>query len=504
MPLSFAELTAAEVQELAEGANVGIADTEAGAFAEILNEQLPEYADLDELSSDRTSGRRPEGEVTFDPGPDEDPLNAWISRFELGGGGGPLAGLDVGLKDNVAVAGVPMTCGSRVFEAAVPQRHAVVTERLLNAGARIVGKTNMDELAYGPTSETSQFGPVSTPVDTDHVAGGSSSGSGAAVAAGEIDAALGSDTGGSIRIPAAWCGAVGFKPSWGMVPRPGFVELAYTLDHVGPIAKDVETAALVFDAIAGRHRGDPSSAAATTLPESCAAGLEDAPAVEDLTLGVPEELFGPHVESGVRSATRRVVDGLEAEGATVEEVSLSWVPDSVAVWDAITNAEFVDALRSFAVSVRRRTPMDPAWQDAAAAAIRANGDRFGDIVRRKAALGMHLVDDREGRPYVRACELRRRMENEYRQTVGGYDALVAPTMPITAPEIGAWGADPYRGNTIDVPIAFNTRPADLVGAPAVSLPIAEHDGLPVGVQFMGDVEDDARLLAVARTVEAFA
>ncbi len=515
MPTS--PLSADRVAATAASLGMDLSDAEAERFAERVNEELPGYAALDGFAGDEADRDVALRDVRYDPGPDDDPLNAFITRCTVeGADDGPLSGLDVAVKDNVALAGVPLTCGSRVFEGVVPGSNASVADRLLDAGARIVGKTNMDELAYGPTSETSQFGPVRNPADEARVAGGSSSGSAAAVAAGggsgsysgsaAVDAALGSDTGGSVRIPASFCGVVGFKPTWGAVPRDGFVDLAYTLDHIGPLARDVETAALVFDAVAGYDPRDPSSALAREIPVGeCAASLSDAPEVGDLSLGVPEELFADHVSAPVRERVEGVVKSLAAAGAEIERVSLPTVPESVYVWNAITNTELAAAFRRYGIPIERPGPFDSVRTDGMAAAIRGSGVGFGDVVREKTILGSHLLDRYGGRHYVRARNACARLREEFAAALDGRDALVSPTMPVVAPELGAWQAHSYGASDdgIDVPLAYNTRPANLAGVPAISVPAGEVDGLPIGVQFVGERSDDAHLLRVARTFERF-
>jgi len=488
-------LTADQVRDLARVVGMtGDADRLAGA----VNDELAGY--------DALAGIAPRGMddpvtgVTIDPGPDADPLNAFLATFDPPeAGSGPLENISVAVKDNTAVAGVPMTCGSRVFESAVPGRHATVVRRLVDAGTALVGKTNMDELAYGPTGETSAFGPVANPGDREHVAGGSSAGSAAAVAAGDVDAALGTDTGGSVRIPASFCGVVGVKPSWGAVPRTGVVELAYTLDHVGPLARDVETAARVLDAVSGPDDGDPSSAHARRLSGTAAEAVAEPPDPGELSLGLPEELFADHVSAAVERRTRAVAAALEDAGATVEPVALPTVTTAVHVWNAVTNAEFADTLAREMVPVRRRAGLDPTWQDAAGAALRARAGEFGSVVRRKALVGAALLEHRP-REYVRARGLCDRLYGEFAAALEGHDALLAPTMPVTAPRLGAWGSEAYSGAD-SVPLAYNTRPADLAGVPAVSVPGGEAGGLPVGVQVVGDRYEDHALLGVARAVE---
>ncbi|ELZ27927.1 aspartyl/glutamyl-tRNA amidotransferase subunit A, partial [Halogeometricum pallidum JCM 14848] len=376
--------------------------------------------------------------------------------------------------------------------------------RLLSAGARVVGKTNMDELAYGPTSETSGFGPVTNPADERRVAGGSSSGSAAAVAEGSADLALGSDTGGSVRIPASFCGVVGFKPSWGAVPRDGFVDLAYTLDHIGTLAPDVETAAVGFDVIGGYDSRDPSSALATGISVGeCAAGLTDASEPADLSFGVPEELLSDHVSAAVRDRFEETITALEAAGATVEPVRLPTIEDAVYVWNAVTNVEFAAALRRNGLPIERPGPFDTSRYDAASARQSAAGVGFGDVVRERALVGAALLDRYDGRHYTRARNVCATLESEFDAALSDHHALVSPTMPVVAPEVGAWQPHSYDANAdegLTVPLAYNTRPMDLAGVPAVTVPDG-GDGLPVGIQFVAGRHEDAHLLRVARTFE---
>ena len=486
-------------RELASEFGFTLGPEEAERYAAAIDSSMPGYDRLDELSTPRPRDDAVTGAV-FDPGRDRDPLNAFTSLFDPPETDGRLSDLTVAVKDNMAVAGVPMTCGSRVFESAIPARHATVVRRLLDAGTALVGKTNMDELAYGPTGETSGYGPIANPADENHVAGGSSSGSAAAVASGRLDAALGSDTGGSVRIPASFCGVVGVKPTWGMIPRTGMVELAYTLDHVGPLAKDVRTAARVFDAIRGVDPDDPSSERADRLKGEATDAVEEPPEVSELSFGLPTELFAGHVDNAVESRVRDAAAELEAAGADIEEVSIPLIDDSVDVWNAITNVEFADTLRSDLVPIRRRVSMDPTWHDAAASALRTRGGAFGPVVRRKATVGAKLIDDGAG-AYVRARTVADRLADQFAAALEGHDALLAPTMPITAPEIGEW--QPYFTDAeIDsVPLAYNTRPADLAGVPAITVPWGGIDGLPVGLQVVGSAFGDHELFGIARALE---
>ncbi|MFO7926786.1 amidase [Natronomonas sp.] len=503
MSIPIETLSEDDVESLARMLHTSVTDTEAAAFAEQINNGLHWYETLDSYGHAGTEANRVHPtDLQFNPGAKADPLNAFISKFSLrdtASEDGILSGLSVAVKDNTAVAGVPLTCGSRIFESVIPRQNATVVDRLLDEGAEIVGKTNMDELAYGPTGETSQFGPTRHPMDRNRVSGGSSSGSGATVGAGTVDAALGSDTGGSVRIPAAFCGVVGMKPSWGVVPRSGVVELAYTLDHVGSLATDVETTAAVLDAITGRDDRDLSSVRAEFLSDrSFRSAVENPPDLKELTIGVPEEFFAEDVEDGVAETIYAALGRFEEAGVTVTETSIPTVEDAVAVSNAIMVSEFAAAIRSRGIPFQRNTSYDTVLQDALATALSTHGHKLGDIVKRKMVEGEYLLDRYQGRHYVRAKNARRRLETEFEAALDETDVLVTPTLPTVATELGEWSADGYGEN---VPLAVNTRPINLVGLPAVTLPAGTHDDLPVGLQCIGSTMEDISTLAIARTFE---
>lgn len=295
-------------------------------------EEWPEPGfDLHEREyTDRSGSYRPDSE--------EDPYNAWISKFRVeGADDGPLAGMDVGLKDSIALAGYELTCGSAVLEGYVPQIDATVATRLLDAGATITGKLNMESFAWSGSSDTSDFGTVPTPHDTNHLAGGSSSGSGAAPAAGDCEVAIGGDQGGSIRVPSAWCGLVGMKPTTGLVPYTGVVPIDRGYDHVGPQTRTVETNAKTLEAIAGEDvqdglRMDPRQPRGVEADEYADA-IDDG--VEDFSLGVLEEGFGwEYSDEEVDETVREAVGTLEDLGASAETVSVDLHRLTVPVWTA--------------------------------------------------------------------------------------------------------------------------------------------------------------------------
>lgn len=444
-------------------------------------------------------------DVTVDPDRSSDQYNAFLSTFTLATEEGaaavdaPLAGMDVAVKDNIAVAGVPLTAGADAFAAATPARHAPVVARLLDAGAAITGQTNMDELAYGPTGETGGFGPTRNPLQEAHVAGGSSSGSGAAVAAGHVDAALGTDTGGSVRIPASFCGVVGYKPSFGAVPRAGVVPLAPSLDQVGVLASSVREAATVAEAIAGPDPRDPATTGRTVGDLTGAAG--DPPAVADCSFGLAEEFLGPHVDPAVRGCVERAVEDLEAAGATVEHVSVPRFVETAAAWDVIANVEFATCLVT-GFAPLDGVAVDDAWHADVAAVLREAGDeqRFCDRVVENALDGAALLEESGGSVYQRALAECERFAEGYTAALDGHDALLAPTMPVTAPAVGEWplSADQTEDRP---PLSVNVRQANLLGAPAVSVPCGRERGLPVGLQLLGEPGTDERLLGAASATE---
>jgi Asp-tRNA(Asn)/Glu-tRNA(Gln) amidotransferase A subunit family amidase len=339
----------------------------------------------------------------------------------------------------------------------------------------------MDEFAYGATSETNAFGPVRNPAAPEHVAGGSSSGSAAAVAAGLADSALGSDTGGSVRMPAAFCGVVGFKPTWGTVSRDGMVDLAPSFDHVGVLADGVDAAARTFAAVA--------DAGATDLTP--AAGPEPTD-LDGVTLGVLTEGFGEHVDDDVAETVRAALSTLEAAGVETRGVPVPAFTEGADVWYVVTNVELAAAMAAGGLSVGRRSEADPAWAAALAAAL-ADGEGFGETLRRKAGAGAAILAE-EPAWYAAAGNDRAGLTRSIDAALADVDALCLPTTPTTAPPLG-------RGAyATDVPLAINTRPANLAGTPAVSLPAGERDGLPVGLQLVAPRGEDDALLSLSAAV----
>ena len=441
---------------------------------------------------------------------DADRIDAAVARGESAG---PLAGVPVALKDNLCTRGIPTTCSSRMLEGWRPPYSATVVERLRAAGAVIVGKTNLDEFAMGSSTENSAFGPTRNPHDTSRVPGGSSGGSAAAVAAGFALLALGSDTGGSIRQPAALCGVVGMKPTYGRVSRYGLVAFASSLDQIGPIGASVADAAACYEAIAGH---DPLDSTSIDRPlEPVAAVLEDG--VEGLRVGVLAELCGggqreaAQVAGGIEASLSGGVEGvaddvlskvesaakaLEEAGAEVRTVSVPSAMLGLSAYYLIAPAEASSNLARYD-GVRYGLRVDAANAAEMNVATRTAG--FGAEVKRRIMLGTYALSaGYYDAFYGKALRVRTLMLREFAAAYEDVDVLLCPTAPTTAFALGAKTADPLLMYLNDV----CTIPSNLTGHPAISVPFGRgDDGLPVGVQVMGPALSERLIFRVAAALE---
>ncbi len=407
--------------------------------------------------------------------------NAYITEERIEGAtDGPLAGRTVAVKDNISTAGVRTTCGSAMLDDYVPPYDATVVERLTEAGATIPGKTNMDEFGMGTTTETSAFGPVENPVAEGYVPGGSSGGSAAVVAAGDADMALGSDTGGSVRCPAAFCGVVGIKPTYGLVSRYGLVAYANSLEQIGPIAPTVEQAARLLSVIAGPDDRDATTRDAReegTDYDFAAAADGD---VAGMEIGVPTELVEGADEAVVERFWDAIAD-LESQGATHHEVALPSVEHAVEAYYVIAMSEASSNLARFD-GVRYGTSggYDGDWNESFARAREAG---FGPEVKRRILLGTFALSaGYQDKYYKKAQDARAWVKRDFDEALSGADVLASPTMPVPPLERGESLDDPLQMYLADA----NTTPVNLANLPAISVPVGETDaGLPVGLQFVG-------------------
>jgi aspartyl-tRNA(Asn)/glutamyl-tRNA(Gln) amidotransferase subunit A len=411
-----------------------------------------------------------------------------------GGDPGPLAGVPVALKDNLCTRGIPTTCGSRILEGWRPPYDATVVERLRAAGAVALGKTNMDEFAMGSSTENSAFGPTRNPRRVDRVPGGSSGGSAAAVAAGFAPLGLGSDTGGSIRQPAALCGVVGMKPTYGRVSRYGLVAFASSLDQIGPFAATVADAALLYDAIAGHDPCDTTSLRTASPPT-----LDDLEGgVEGVRVGLCPDLI-EGCAPDVRARVYEAAEALRAAGAKVDEVCVPEFSYGLSAYYLIAPAEASSNLARYD-GVRYGLRVDADDAGAMNTATRTAG--FGAEVKRRIMLGTYALSaGYYDAYYAQAQRVRTMVVQAFERAYAGVDVMLGATAPTTAFPLGDKVDDPMAMYMNDI----CTIPSNLAGHPAISVPFgAGSDGLPVGVQVLAPALGEALLFRVARAVEAAA
>jgi aspartyl-tRNA(Asn)/glutamyl-tRNA(Gln) amidotransferase subunit A len=421
-----------------------------------------------------------------------DGLNAytWVAEDAPATNGGPLRGVPVAVKDLFCTEGVPSQAGSRVIEGYRPPYTATVVERLAQAGAPLLGKTNQDEFAMGSSTEHCAFGPVLNPWDRTRVPGGSSGGSAAAVAAGLAPWALGTDTGGSIRQPAALCGIVGLKPTYGSVSRFGMIAFASSLDQAGPFARDVTDCALLYRHMVGRDECDATS---VQHPEEIA--LPSAHSLQGIRLGVPQELSGEGIEPGVLDAFNATLDLARELGAEVETCHLPHAPQALSAYYILAPAECSSNLARYD-GVRYGMRVDA--PDLVSMYTRTRHDGFGAEVKRRIIIGTYALSSGYYDAYYgRAQRVRTKIADDFKAAFERFDFIVTPTSPTVAFELGAKLDDPLSMYLND----FCAVPMSLAGIPAISIPNGLSDGLPVGFQIAGPAFSENRILDAAYALE---
>jgi aspartyl-tRNA(Asn)/glutamyl-tRNA(Gln) amidotransferase subunit A len=414
-------------------------------------------------------------------------------RVAAGQDPGPLAGVPIGVKDIICTAGLRTTAASRILEHFVPAYDATVTARLRAAGAVIVGKLNCDEFAMGSSTENSALGRTRNPWDPERVPGGSSGGSAAAVAARECHAALGTDTGGSVRLPAAFCGVAGLKPTYGRVSRYGVIAYASSLDQVGPIGRDVADVALVLEAIAGHDPADSTSSPRAVPPFSAALGGK----IQGLRLGLPREYFVEGMQPEVEAAVRAAVEELRRLDATVEPISLPHTDYAIAAYYLIATAEASSNLARYdGVRYGLRAPGRDALWDMYEKS-RASG--FGTEVKRRIMLGTYALSaGYYDAYYLKAQRVRTLIRMDFQKALEHCDALVTPVAPTTAFRLGEKTEDPLTMYLSDI----FTISVNLAGLPALALPCGfDGAGLPVGLQVIGRPFDETTVLRIGHAYE---
>jgi aspartyl-tRNA(Asn)/glutamyl-tRNA(Gln) amidotransferase subunit A len=455
-------------------------------------------SDVRDLTAAQAAARVRDGEISagelfaaYRDAAAADELNAYLHvAEEPNASGGELGGVPLAVKDLFCTKGVISQSGSKILEGYKPPYTATVVERLHNAGAPLLGKTNQDEFAMGSSNENSAFGPVNNPWDRERVPGGSSGGSAAAVAAGTAPWALGTDTGGSIRQPAAMCGIVGLKPTYGAVSRYGMIAFASSLDQAGPLTRDVTDAALLF-----RHMtaGDPCDATSIGSPEEIVLPASDR--LDGIRLGRPDDLSTEGVEPGVMEAYERTLKLAEELGATIETCHLPHADHGISAYYVIAPAEASSNLARF---------------DGVRYGLRSNGsdllsmytqtrhDGFGPEVKRRIMLGTYALSSGYYDAYYgRAQRVRTKIAEDFRTAFAGVDFVVTPTAPTTAFKIGELADDPLAMYLND----YFTVPMSLAGIPAISIPNGLSDGRPTGFQLAGPAFSESRILDAAFALE---
>ena len=406
---------------------------------------------------------------------------------------GPLAGIPIGVKDNIHVLGMPTTCASRMLQGYMPPFQAAAMTRLQKAGAILIGKTNMDEFAMGSSGEFSFASPTRNPWRPDRAPGGSSSGSAAAVASSQTLAAIGTDTGGSVRQPAAFCGVVGFKPTWGRISRHGIVAFASSMDQLGPLTRNVADAALLYAIMAGHDLLDATtSAAAVTIPRADCTN-----ALPGLRIGVTRELLDG-VQPDIARAYHAIEHLLRDAGAHIVPMSLPMATHAVATYQVIAAAEASSNLARFdGVRLGHRTAEASSL---AALQSRSRAEGFGAEVKRRILLGTWVLSHGYGDEYLsQAQRVRTLICRDFAQAFSQCDVLLTPTTPTTAFSLGERTHDPVHMYLADL----FTVSANLAGLPAISLPAGlDHEGLPIGMQFMSAPFAEETLLAAAQSLES--
>lgn len=470
--MSLFKHTSAEMQELLKNKEVTIAELTAEAFARIdaLDGEVGAFLALNKEVA--TAQAAEMDKVPFEER-------------------GPLFGLPIGVKDNIVTEGLETTCASKILEGFNPIYDATVVQKLRDAGMITVGKVNMDEFAMGSANENSSIKPVHNPWNFNHVPGGSSGGSAAAVAAGEVPFTLGSDTGGSIRQPAAFCGVVGMKPTYGRVSRYGLVAFASSLDQIGPITRNVRDNALLLEAISGVDAND-STSANVEVPDFAAQLTGD---IKGLKVAVPKEYLGEGVSAGVKAQVQAAIDKLKELGATVDEVSLPHSKYALAAYYILSSSEASSNLSRFD-GIRYGFRAEADNLEDLYLQTRAQG--FGDEVKRRIMLGTYsLSAGTYDAYYKKAQQVRTLIKQDFDEVFKSYDVIVGPTTPTTAFKLGENIEDPmtvYANDILTVPI-------NLAGVPAISIPCGFDGDLPVGLQIIGNYFEEGTVYRVADAFE---
>ncbi len=480
--------TSQDLQRLAQQNHFQLNEEELESFQALIPGLFESYEVLDQMPMPKEELKYPDRDPGQRPSREDDPLNAIVRRCRLPGAStGKLAGKRFGLKNNINVAGMPMNCGSLVLEGYVPDTDATIVTRLLDAGAEVVATLNLDNFAFSGAGDTSAQGATLNPHSHQHLAGGSSGGSAAALYYDDIDITIGGDQGGSIRIPASWCGVVGLKPTHSLVPYTGIVGIDNTFDHAGPMTRTVADAALTLEVIAGKDPMDPRQGevpvqAYTEALSGGAAGLR---------IGVLTEGFGHRVsEADVDAAVRKATAIFSEMGASVAEVSIpSHREAGGVVWGLIAEGGAA-LLQSNGMGHHWAGLYNPGLVETLGRFLQAQSNDLPPTVKLVLLMGSYMSERYHGRMYAKAQNLRRVLRANYDRALEQFDVLAMPSTPMKAhryePGLGTQGVIAHGWDMLD-----NTAPFNMTGHPAISIPCGKSDGLPVGLMLVGRHFDDA-------------
>jgi amidase len=469
---------------------------DAASFGRLLMPSIEALNRLDALVEPASPLRYPR-DGGWRPSAEENPLNAWYWRCEIKGAAeGPLTRKTFAIKDNICVAGIPMMNGTRLLEGFVPNIDATVVTRILAAGGTIMGKSVCESLCFSGGSHTSDTGPVRNPHDPTRTTGGSSSGSAALVAAGVVDMALGGDQGGSIRMPSAWCGIYGLKPTWGLVPYTGAFPIEMTLDHLGPMARSAADCALMLEAIAGPDGLDPRQTAGLNGAAYARALNGDA---KGLRLAIVEEGFGwPGGEKDVDEAVAAAARSFEKLGAKVATVTIPWHRDGMAIWTGIgAEGALATMISGSGLGTNWKGYYATGLLDAFARGLRTHPDDLSESAKLFTMLGAYMHERYHGHFYAKAQNLARSLKGAYDAALRDNDLLVMPTMATKAPKLPAPGCSREEYLAAALGMLANTAQFNITGHPAMNVPCARSQGLPVGMMLVGKTGDDETVLRAA-------
>ena len=491
--------TIEQLQELASRLHMRLTPAQAEEYLALMQANFDAYDLIDALPDEIPVVRYPRA-AAYRPDGEENPLNAWYYKSEVQGAAtGKLAGRTVALKDNIALAGVPMMNGASTLEGFVPAYDATVATRLLDAGATILGKATCEHFCLSGGSHTSDPAPVHNPLRHGYSAGGSSSGSAALVAARAVDMAIGCDQGGSIRIPSAFCGTYGMKPTHGLVPYTGIMPIEATLDHAGPITANVRDNALMLEAIAGGDGLDPRQYAPTV--EAYTAALDKG--VRNLKIGILTEGFQlPNMDTQVAEKVRGAVARLQELGALVGEISVPEHNLAGALWSPI-------GCEGLTAQMMHGNGMGFNWEGQYDVALldkharwRDDADALSPSLKICMFVGQYGLERYHGRYYARAQNIARRARAGYDRALADFDLLVMPTVPIVAQPLPEPGCSITEYISRAFEMIGNTAPQDITGHPAMSIPCGLVDGLPVGMMLVGRHYAESTIYQAAAALEA--